>query len=131
VTDIGSFYRVLDGFVLSSVSEGLPMAILEAMAAGLPIIATRVGAIPEALGEGTAGVLVNPSDEIALAEELGSLIAALSAQRKSPSLGADDFAKWREIARAGRQRFEASYTAKAMASRYSVLYSPSLGLVRQ
>ena len=55
--------------VLPSHFEALPMAVLEGMAAGLPIVATRVGAIPEAVGEG-AGLLVEPHDPHALAEAL-------------------------------------------------------------
>ena len=61
-----------DIFVLPSVKEGFPYAILEAMAAGLPIVATPVGGIPEAQGD--AGILVPPKDSKALATAIQSLI---------------------------------------------------------
>lgn len=54
--------------VLSSVTEGLPIVLLEAMEAGIPVVATQVGGIPEALEHGNAGVLVSRSDREPLAE---------------------------------------------------------------
>lgn len=63
-----------DIFVLPSVKEGFPYTILEAMAAGLPIVATRVGGIPEAIKDGENGFLVPPSDSQALAQKIFVLI---------------------------------------------------------
>lgn len=60
-------------FVMPSRAEGLPMAMLEAMACGLPIIATSVGAIPEAVTEGKEGFLVSPGDVDALADRMRRL----------------------------------------------------------
>jgi len=74
VTDIPGLLRSLDVFVLCSAHEGTPLALLEAMAAGLPLIATRVGGIPEMLGEeAPAGLLVPPGDPATLAREIGAL----------------------------------------------------------
>ncbi len=64
--DIQAFYRLADLFVLPSRSEGLPMALLEAMALGTPVVATRVGGVPDLVTDGVTGLLVAPDDPIAL-----------------------------------------------------------------
>jgi sugar transferase (PEP-CTERM/EpsH1 system associated) len=68
--DIANLLNSLDIFVLSSVSEGLSMTLLEAMACELPIVATRVGGNPEVVIDGDTGFLVNPQNPAALAEKL-------------------------------------------------------------
>ena len=73
VTDIPGLLGALDLFVLCSAHEGTPLALLEAMAAGLPPVATRVGGIPEMLGPDPAGLLVPPGNPAALAREIGRL----------------------------------------------------------
>lgn len=65
--DINDVIAALDVFVLPSLSEGLPMAVLEAMAAGKPVVVSRVGGLPEVIQQGTSGVLVPPGDAPALA----------------------------------------------------------------
>lgn len=75
--DAAAKQRLLEGaalLVLPSRFEALPMAVLEGMAAGLPIVATRVGGIPEAVGP-DAGILVEPGDVEALARALVSILA--------------------------------------------------------
>ena len=62
-------------FVMPSVSEGMPVALLEAMAYGLAIVATTVGGIPEVAEHGANAILVEPDDSIALALALGQLLA--------------------------------------------------------
>lgn len=64
--DVERFYSLMDLFVLPSLTEGLPMALLEAMASAKPVIATTVGSVPSALGRETAQAIVPPGDEIAL-----------------------------------------------------------------
>ena len=67
VSDVPGFLRQLDIFVLSSLTEGLPISILEAMAAGLPIVSTRAGGVGEAVEEGRNAYLVDPADAEGLA----------------------------------------------------------------
>jgi glycosyltransferase involved in cell wall biosynthesis len=62
-----------DIYILPSYSEGLPIAMLEAMAAGLPIISTPVGSIPEVIEEGVNGYLIKPGDYYGLAEKISVL----------------------------------------------------------
>jgi len=68
--DIATILRACDIGVISSVSEGLPLALLEYGAAGLPVVSTQVGQCSEVLEEGQAGLLVPPSEPQALAEAL-------------------------------------------------------------
>ncbi len=70
---MGHWYNVADIFCLPSIYEGFPVVILEAMAAGLPVVSTTVSGIPEAVDEGVTGLLVEPEDAGALAQALGRL----------------------------------------------------------
>ena len=74
IPDIERLYRDVDIFVHLSDWEGLPNTILEAMSSGLPVIATRVGGIPEVVIDGITGILVNPGDENKLLLVLDRLI---------------------------------------------------------
>lgn len=68
--DVPDLLPAFDVFVLSSLHEGLSIALIEALAAGLPVVATRVGGIPELVVDGQHGVLVRPRDVDALARAL-------------------------------------------------------------
>jgi glycosyltransferase involved in cell wall biosynthesis len=63
----------MDVFVLPSLSEGCPHVLLEAMAAGCPIVATRTGAIPEIIRDGETGILVDPGDSFQIEEAVRHL----------------------------------------------------------
>lgn len=73
--DLMPFYQALDLFVLSSLREGLPNVLLEAMASGVPVVATRVAGIPRLVEDGRSGLLVEPG----FSESLASSIARLAA----------------------------------------------------
>jgi len=72
--EVIELYREADVFVLPTWREGFPNVVLEAMAAGLPVVATAVGAIPDALEDGAQGILVPARDVGALATALASLV---------------------------------------------------------
>lgn len=72
-SDTAALYSAADVFVLSSRSEGLPMVILEAMMAGLPVVATRVGGVPDAVGEN--GILVEAGQPELLSKAMGRMMS--------------------------------------------------------
>jgi glycosyltransferase involved in cell wall biosynthesis len=73
-SDVERLLAAADVFTLSSRQEGLPVAVMEAMALGLPIVATRVGGLPLAVEDGTSGLLVPPEDPAALAAALEQVV---------------------------------------------------------
>jgi len=79
--DLALIYRALDVFVLPSLWEGLPLALLKAMGAGLPVVATRVSGTVEAIADGVSGLLVPPGEAEPLAAAIGELHRA--PQRRS------------------------------------------------
>jgi glycosyltransferase involved in cell wall biosynthesis len=106
--DVGRLLQAADLFVISSRKEGLPMVLLEAMAARLPVVATRVGAIPDALGDGRDGLLVPPEDPAALA-------AAIETLARAPERRA-------ALAHAAGRAHAARFSRRAMGRRYIELY---------
>lgn len=73
-SDMANVYASLNIFVLASISEGLPMALLEAMASGVPVVATEVGAIPKVIVPGKNGMLVHPGDAAELAQAIACYV---------------------------------------------------------
>jgi glycosyltransferase involved in cell wall biosynthesis len=94
---------------MPSYYEGLPMSILEAMAASTPVISTSVGGIPEAVENGTEGLLVKPGDISALANSINILLS--------------DAETWEKMSRAGRKKIEAMFSLKHNLSQLEKLYA--------
>jgi glycosyltransferase involved in cell wall biosynthesis len=111
--DMPGVYAAMDIFVLPSLSEGLPMTILEAMAASKPAIATRVGAVPSVIKHGETGLLVDPRDVDGLRDALARLLA-------QPDL-------CRRMGAAGHDWVSRNYTSEAMALKYRQMYDEVLG----
>ena len=107
-TDVEDVLASFDIFVLSSVSEGLSNTILEAMASGVPVIATRVGGAEELVDDGRTGLLIQPSSVEQLAEALHRLALSLSERE--------------EMGRAGRLRAEHAFALPVMLAGYESLY---------
>ncbi|MES1943260.1 glycosyltransferase [Salinisphaera sp. PC39] len=105
--NVGDYLAAFDIFAYPSLHEGLGSALLDAMQAGLPIAATRVGGIPELVTDGDNGLLAEPGDPAGLAHILERLV-------RDPALR-------RRLGEAGRRRV-AAYAPAAMAERYLALY---------
>jgi glycosyltransferase involved in cell wall biosynthesis len=85
--DVREVLRRADAFVLASFAEGIPVVLMEAMAAGLPCIATRITGIPELIDDGREGILTTPSDVDALARAIGLLAADADLRARMGSAG--------------------------------------------
>jgi glycosyltransferase involved in cell wall biosynthesis len=107
-TKVDELLRAADLLVLPSRAENQPVAILEAMARAVPVVATRIGGIPEQVLDGRSGLLVEPDDPDALAQALETLI-------RSPDLRL-------AFGKAGQQRFEELFSVASCAERFAQLY---------
>ena len=114
--DIPAILAAADVFVLPSLSEGLPLALLEAMFAGCPIVASDVGEVSVALAGGDAGILVPPGDAHALAPAIDGLLQST------------DRAK--QLGERAARRARAEYHVSRMVERYVVLYEQLTGAGR-
>ncbi len=106
--DIPELMKLFDIYVLPSVSEGLPMVLLEAMAAGCPIIATEVGGVPKAVHHGENGSLVRPGNPKALSSEIVRLLSNKDVRERYSENGV----------RLAQEKF----SAEAMTRSYEKLY---------
>jgi glycosyltransferase involved in cell wall biosynthesis len=106
--NVRDYYRAADVFVLPSLMEGMSNALLEAMASGLPVIATRVGAAEEVIKDGVTGLLVEPGNSSELAEALDRLVTH-SALAKSLGEAAAKDVQQRFAIQSVVDRLEATY----------------------
>jgi sugar transferase (PEP-CTERM/EpsH1 system associated) len=113
--DVPRVLAALDVFALTSHSEGLPIAVIEAMAAGLPVTATAVGGLPELVAHESTGLLVGPDDAEALAQAWQRL--------HEPELR-------RRLGQAGQRVAVVRYSLDAMVAGYSALYDECLAAAR-
>ncbi|MGN6431116.1 MAG: glycosyltransferase family 4 protein [Gaiellaceae bacterium] len=110
--DVPRLLAEADVFLLASRSEGLPLSVIEAMAAGLPIVASDVGGLKELVRDGETGVLVPPGDPVALAEALRPLLANRELRRR--------------LGRAGRARAKALFDLSGFRRAHLELYRREL-----
>jgi glycosyltransferase involved in cell wall biosynthesis len=80
--DLGDLLAAMDVFVMPSLWEGLPLSLVLAMGAGLPVVATAVAGIPEVVEDGRTGLLVPPGDRAALGAALATLVADVPARER-------------------------------------------------
>jgi glycosyltransferase involved in cell wall biosynthesis len=106
--DAVRFLPAFDLFVTCSNFEGMPIALLEAMALSLPVFGTAVGGVPEVVEDGVTGRLVHGRDPEAFAEEMLAMLT-------SPSL-------LREYGRAGRARYDRLFRVGPMVEAYDAIY---------
>jgi glycosyltransferase involved in cell wall biosynthesis len=111
-SDMPAVYSLMDIFVLPSLDEGLPMTVLEAMAAGKPVIATRVGAIPTVVRDGETGLLVEPRDALGLRSAIARLLA--------------DADLCQRLGNQARDWVSQHYTSSATARKYRQMYEEVL-----
>jgi glycosyltransferase involved in cell wall biosynthesis len=106
--DVPDLLAAADVFSMPSLWEGLPLAVLEAMFAGLPIVASRTSGIPEAIDSDRVGLLATPGDVPELAEHLGAVL-------RDPELRD-------RLGSAARERAHQEFTVSVMADRYLASY---------
>jgi L-malate glycosyltransferase len=107
-SDIGTLLAAADVFLLTSRWEGLPYTVLEAMAAGLPVIAPAVGGVPEAVEDGVTGFLARPGDVEGFSADVARLCGDADLRA---SMGA-----------AGRERWAKAFSLDAMLAAFEALY---------
>ena len=115
-SDIAELLAVADLFVLPSLYEGLPVSVLEAMAARRPVVATAIGGTDEAVTHELTGLLVPPSDP-------GALASAIRRLRSDPALAG-------RLAAAGRERVEREFSSLATAGGVMRIYDELIGHTR-
>jgi glycosyltransferase involved in cell wall biosynthesis len=106
--DVAGYYRLFDAFVLPSVNEGTPVSAIEALASGTPVVANRVGGVPDVVRDGLDGFLVDPGD----VTSAGAKLAVL----------AGDNGLRKKMGRAGRRRVLERYAVSRLVDDVDRLY---------
>jgi glycosyltransferase involved in cell wall biosynthesis len=112
-SDVPAILCASDAFVLPSLWEGLPMALIEAMASGLPVIATQVSGSQQVVEQDRSGILVQPGEVLPLRQAIEYLLA-------DP--------EWaRQLGKAAQRRIEEAYSARRQAEEHLILYRREWG----
>jgi glycosyltransferase involved in cell wall biosynthesis len=111
-SEVAGYYRLFDAFLLPSVNEGTPVSAIEALASGTPVVATRVGGVPDVVRDGTDGFLFEPGDVDAAAARLARLAA--------------DRALRAALGSAGRERVLERYSVSRLVDDVDRLYREQL-----
>ena len=117
IEDLNSILARWDIFALPSLEEGFPLAVLEAMAAGLPVVASRVGGVPELVADGETGWLVPLRDPVALGCQLRLLLCSPENRKR--------------MGTAAQARVQAQFSRAQMAAGFAALYDELLGKDRE
>jgi glycosyltransferase involved in cell wall biosynthesis len=112
--DVAGWLAAADVFLLTSISEGIPLTLLEAMAASLPCVSTRVGGVPEVIVDGETGFLAEASNPASVAACLRALLTDAELRRR--------------MGVAGKERAWAEFDARAMHRDYNRIFSEMLGV---
>jgi len=110
--DMDKFYEAMDYMILSSLTEGLPLVVLEAMANAKPVVSTSVGGVPEVIEDGVNGYLVKPNDAVSLANGIGRAIS--------------DFSQFETIGNNGYTLIEEKFSFAIHAEKIQNIYSEVL-----
>jgi glycosyltransferase involved in cell wall biosynthesis len=112
-SDISRLLSAADVFLLTSISEGIPLAVIEAMAAGLPVVSTNVGGLTETVEDGRTSFLASAGDHVTLAQHILRL--------------AEDPALRRQMGQRGRERAIRLFSERRMHAHYLQCYREILG----
>jgi glycosyltransferase involved in cell wall biosynthesis len=115
--DVAELMSAADGYVLSSNREGMPVVLLEAAAIGLPIVATRVGGIPEVVEDGVTGLLVPPGDDASLMRAMDTVEDLDPEARRSMGSRGRALVEQRYGTRSVMEQWDRLYSEFATASR--------------
>ena len=111
-SDVNQILKAFDIFVFPSLTEGLPLVVIEAMATGLPIVASHVGGIPELVVNGETGFLVSPTSKEEIKEAIIKLL-------NNPELR-------KEMGQIARKRFETHFSLSQMVQKYMEVYEKAV-----